>query len=127
VVVAAIGVATWARHGPLWVPIASLALLPAAGFVAVDRYRNLGHRLAGGWLVTRTGTFARRRSIIGTDAIIGWRIHQTWFQRRQGLMTLTATTAAGQQHYSLRDVPVAEGLAVAAQATGDLIRPFQVV
>jgi putative membrane protein len=127
VVVAAIGVATWARHGPLWVPIASLALLPAAGFVAFDRYRNLGHRLAGGWLVTRTGTFARRRSIIGTDAIIGWRIHQTWFQRRQGLMTLTATTAAGQQHYSLRDVPVAEGLAVAAQATGDLIRPFQVV
>ena len=124
-IVAAIGVATWARRGPLWVPIASLVLLPAACFVAFDRYRNLGHRLAGGWLVTRTGTFARRRSIIGTDAIIGWRIHQTWFQRRQGLMTLTATTAAGQQHYSLRDVPVAEGLAVAAQATGDLIRPFQ--
>ncbi|HYK32775.1 MAG TPA: PH domain-containing protein [Streptosporangiaceae bacterium] len=127
VIVAVIGVATWARSGPLWVPIASLALLPVAGFVAVDRYRNLGHRLAGGWLVTRTGSFARRRSIIGTDAIIGWRIHQTWFQRRQGLMTLTATTAAGQQHYSLRDVPVAEGLAVAAQATGDLIRPFQMV
>jgi putative membrane protein len=126
VVVAAIGVATWARNGPAWVPIASLALLPAAGLVAADRYRNLGHRLAGGWLVTRTGSFARRRSIIGTDAIIGWRIHQTWFQRRQGLMTLTATTAAGQQHYSLRDVPVALGLAVAAEATGDLIRPFQV-
>jgi putative membrane protein len=126
VIVAAIGVATWARNGPVWVPIASLVLLPAAGFVAVDRYRNLGHRLTGGWLVTRTGSFARRRSIIGTDAIIGWRIHQTWFQRRQGLMTLTATTAAGQQHYSLRDVPVAEGLAVAAEATGDLIREFQV-
>ena len=126
VIVAAIGAATWARHGPLWVPIASLALLPASGFVAADRYRNLGHRLAGGWLVTRTGSFARRRSIIRTDAIIGWRIHQTWLQRRQGLMTLTATTAAGQQHYSLRDVPVAKGLAVAAEATGDLIGPFQV-
>lgn len=127
VIVAGIGVATWARQGPAWLPIASLALLPASGFVAADRYRNLGHRLAGGWLVTRTGSFARRRSIIGTDAIIGWRIHQTWFQRRQGLMTLTATTAAGHQHYSLRDVPVTEGLAVAAEATGDLIRPFQVV
>jgi putative membrane protein len=122
---AGIGIATWARHGPLWVPIASLALLPASGLVAADRYRSLGHRLADGWLVTRTGSFARRRSIIGTDAIIGWRIHQTWFQRRQGLMTLTATTAAGQQHYSLRDVPVSEGLAVAAKATGDLIRQFQ--
>ena len=125
VIVAAIGVATWARHGPLWLPIASLVLLPAAGFVAVDRYRNLGHRLAGGWLVTRTGSFARRRSIVGTDAIIGWRIHQTWFQRRQGLMTLTATTAAGQQHYSIRDIPVTKGLAVAAEATADLMRPFQ--
>ncbi len=127
VIVAAIGAATWLRHGPLWVPLGSLALLPAACLVAADRYRNLGHRLAGGWLVTRTGSFARRRSIIGTDAIIGWRIHQTWFQRRQGLMTLTATTAAGQQHYSLHDVPVAKGLAVAAEATGDLIRPFQAV
>lgn len=125
VIVAAIWGATWARHGPAWVSIGSLAFLPAACLVAADRYRNLGHRLAGGWLVTRTGSFARRRSIIGTDAIIGWRIHQTWFQRRQGLMTLTATTAAGQQHYSLRDVPVAEGLAIATEATGDLIRQFR--
>lgn len=126
VIVAAIWGATWARHGPAWVLIGSLAFLPAACLVAADRYRNLGHRLTGGWLVTRTGSFARRRNIIGTDAIIGWRIHQTWFQRRQGLMTLTATTAAGQQHYSLRDVPVAEGLAVATEATGDLIRQFQI-
>ncbi|HEX9032315.1 MAG TPA: PH domain-containing protein, partial [Streptosporangiaceae bacterium] len=79
---------------------------------------------ADGWLVTRTGALARRRCIIATDAIIGWRIHQTWFQRRQGLMTLTATTAAGEQHYSVRDVPVHQGLALAASATADLIRPF---
>ncbi len=125
VIVAGIALAAWWRDGPAWVPIASLVLLPAAGLVAVDRYQNLGHRLADGWLVTRTGSFARRRNIVGTDAIIGWRIHQTWFQRRQGLMTLTATTAAGQQHYSLRDVPVAKGLAVAAAATSDLIAPFQ--
>ncbi len=117
--------ATLTRHGPAWVWIGSFVLLPAAALVAADRYRNLGHRLADGWLVTRTGTFARRRSIIGTDAIIGWRIHQTWFQRRQGLLTLTATTAAGQQHYSLRDVPVEQGLAVAAAATSELIKPFQ--
>jgi putative membrane protein len=123
-VVVAIAAATWVRHGPAWVWIGSLALLPAAALVAGDRYRNLGHRLAYGWLVTRTGSLARRRSIIAADAIIGWRIHQTWFQRRQGLMTLTATTAAGQQHYSLRDVPVVRGLAVAAGATGDLIKPF---
>ena len=74
--------------------------------------------------MSRTGSLARRRSIISADAIIGWRIHQTWFQRRQGLLTLTATTAAGQQHYSVRDVPVPAGLALAAAATGDLLLPF---
>ena len=123
-VIAAIYVTTRAQDGPAWVWITSLVLLPAGGLLAADRYRSLGHRLDGGWLVTRFGSLARRRSIISADAIIGWRIHQTWFQRRQGLMTLTATTAAGHQHYSVRDVPVAEGLALAAAATGDLLVPF---
>jgi putative membrane protein len=123
-VIAAIYVTTRAQDGPTWVWVTSLALLPAGALLAADRYRSLGHRLAGGWLVTRFGSLARRRNIISADAIIGWRIHQTWFQRRQGLMTLTATTAAGHQHYSVRDVPVAEGLALAAAATGDLLVPF---
>jgi putative membrane protein len=122
--IAAIYLATRAQDGPTWVWISSFALLPAAALLAADRYRSLGHRLTEGWLVTRTGTLARRRNIISTDAIIGWRVHQTWFQRRQGLITLTATTAAGQQHYSVRDVPVAEGLALAAAATGHLLHPF---
>ncbi len=123
--IAAIEAAAWIRHGPAWVRAGSLLLIPAAVLIAADRYRNLGHRLAGGWLVTMTGSFTRRRSIVGTDAIIGWRIRQTWFQRRLGLMTLTATTAAGHQRYSLRDVPVDVGLAVAAAATSDLIKPFE--
>jgi putative membrane protein len=124
VIVAAVTTATVLRHGPAWIWIASLAFVPAACLLAADRYRSLGHRLSGGWLVTCTGSLARRRSIVGTDAIIGWRIHQTWFQRRQGLMTLTATTAAGQQHYSVHDVPVEVGLAIAATATGGLVPPF---
>jgi uncharacterized membrane protein YdbT with pleckstrin-like domain len=123
-VIAAIYVTTRVQDGPAWVWITSFVLVPAGAAVAADRYRSLGHRLAGGWLVTRFGCLARRRNIISADAIIGWRIHQTWFQRRQGLMTLTATTAAGQQHYSVRDVPVAEGLALAVAATGDLLVPF---
>jgi putative membrane protein len=123
-VVAAIWFLTSVQHGPAWVRIASLALLPAGALIAADRYRSLGHRLVGGWLVTRTGSLARRRAIISTDAIIGWRIHQTWLQRRQGLVTLTATTAAGQQHYSVRDVPTAEGLSLAAEATAELLAPF---
>ena len=77
-------------------------------------------------MITSQGTLVRRRSILATEGIIGWRIHQSWFQRRQGLVTLTATTAAGRQHYEARDVPMAQALAVAAAATEDLVRPFLV-
>jgi putative membrane protein len=123
-IVALIATATRLGHGSAWIWIVSLGLLPVAAALAADRYRSLGHLLADGWLVTRVGSVIRRRSIISTDAIIGWRVHQTWFQRRLGLVTLTATTAAGRQRYSVQDVPVTQALAVAAAATSDLVLPF---
>ncbi|HEY2553091.1 MAG TPA: PH domain-containing protein [Streptosporangiaceae bacterium] len=109
---------------PAWSWLSSLALLPLAALLAADRYRGLGHRLAGGRLVTCTGSLVRRRSVLATEGIIGWRIHQSWFQRRQGLVTLTATTAAGRQRYEVRDIPHALALSVASTATPDLVRPF---
>jgi putative membrane protein len=124
--VALIAAGTVARHGPLLaIPIALVVLVPAAAALAADRYRSLGHRLTpDGWLVTRTGSLVRRRSIIAADAIVGWHIQQSPLQRRRGLITLTAATAAGHQFYAIRDVPVARGLAIVATATGDLIAPF---
>jgi putative membrane protein len=125
-VLAAAGVAAWAA-GPLpaWVGLGSLILLPLGAVLAADRYASLGHRLSGGWLVTRTGSLIRRRSVLSTEGIIGWRIHQSWFQRRQGLASLAATTAAGRQHYTAHDVPVATALDLATSATPDLISPFR--
>jgi putative membrane protein len=123
-IVAAVIAASAAGQGPAWIWLLSLVLLPLAALLAADRYRSLGHALAGGWLVARTGSLLRRRGILSTEGIIGWRIHQSWFQRRQGLVTLTATTAAGRQHYDVRDVPAAEALAVAAAATPDLVGPL---
>jgi putative membrane protein len=118
-------VAAW-LGGPLpaWVGLGGLVLLPLAAALAADRYRSLGHRLAGSWLVTRTGTLVRRRCVLSVDGIVGWRIHQTWFQRRQGLVSLGATTAAGRQHYVAHDVPAGVALAVASGATPDLLAPF---
>jgi putative membrane protein len=125
-VLAAAGIAAWAA-GPLpaWAGLGSLILLPLSAVLAADRYASLGHRLAGGWLVTRTGSLIRRRSVLSTEGIIGWRIHQSWFQRRQGLASLAATTAAGRQHYTAHDVPVAVALDVATSATPGLISPFR--
>ncbi|HEY1644406.1 MAG TPA: PH domain-containing protein [Streptosporangiaceae bacterium] len=109
---------------PGWAWLPSLALLPLAAVLADDRYRSLGHRLDDGWLVTRTGSLVRRRSVLSAEGIIGWRIHQSWFQRRQGLVSLAATTAAGRQHYVAHDIPQARALALAAAATPALVSPF---
>ncbi|MGH3404219.1 MAG: PH domain-containing protein [Streptosporangiaceae bacterium] len=109
---------------PAWTWLASLVLLPLAAALAADRYRSLGHLLTQGWLITRTGTVVRRRCVLSTDGIIGWRIHQSWFQRRQGLVSLAATTAAGHQHYVAHDIPAADAIALARAATGPLMAPF---
>jgi putative membrane protein len=122
--VAALAALTQQTRAPAWIWLVALPVLPLAAALAADRYRNLGHALTAGRLVTSQGTLVRRRSILSTEGIIGWRIHQSWFQRRQGLVTLTATTAAGRQHYEARDIPMARALAVAAEATADLVSPF---
>ena len=55
----------------------------------------------------------RRRSILSAEGIIGWNVKRSFFQRRVGLATLTATTAAGHQHYDVQDVELGEALRVA--------------
>jgi putative membrane protein len=123
-VVAALLAAALAGLVTGWAWLVSLVLLPLAAALAADRYRSLGHRLEDGWLITRTGSLVRRRSILSADGIIGWRIHQSWFQRRQGLVSLAATTAAGRQHYVAHDIPQAQAIALAAATTPALLTPF---
>jgi putative membrane protein len=60
------------------------------------------------------------------EGIIGWNVHQTYFQRRAGLVTLTATTAAGKQGYRVYDVPEPVATMVADAAVPGLLTPFLV-
>jgi len=46
------------------------------------------------------------------------------FQRRAGLVTIAATTAANSGEYFVRDVGTSEGLAMAADAVPGLLTPF---
>jgi putative membrane protein len=109
---------------PAWVWQASVVLFPAALALAADRYRSLGHAVAGGRLVTRTGSIVRRRSVLSSGGIIGWNVERSFFQRRAGLATLTATTAAGHQHYDVQDVALAEALTVAQELLPGPLEPF---
>ena len=70
------------------------------------------------------GAVVRRRYVLDRDGIIGWRIHQSFFQRRAGLVSLVATTAAGRQGYQVTDIPVAMAVALADQTTTHLFTPF---
>jgi putative membrane protein len=111
---------------PSWAWETSLLLIPCAALVAGDRSRSLGHALADGALVCRMGSLIRRRSVLSCDGVIGWNLRRSFFQRRSGLMTLTATTAAGRQHYDIQDVAMADGLRIADQAVPGLLTPFLV-
>jgi putative membrane protein len=121
---AALGLAlAQVRYSPWFVaPLPILCVL--AVLLGLDRYRGLGHRMVGEWLVLSTGSLVRRRSILNVHGVVGWRLRQSWFQRRSGLVSVTVTTAAGKQGYTVADVPMAEALAFMAAATPDLATPF---
>ena len=102
----------------------ALLTLPIGLALAADRYRRLGHGLTDGYLVVRSGTLRGRRDVLQRSGIIGWNVQQSWFQRRAGLVTLVATTAAGQQAYAAFDVPEAMAVALADAAVPGLVSPF---
>jgi putative membrane protein len=109
---------------PRWLVAAALLSVPVAVMLAADRYRSLGHAVSGDYLVTRAGSIYRRRDLLTCDGIIGWNVRQSFFQRRAGLATLTATTAAGRQRYAVLDVPVPMALSLAEQALPGLLGDF---
>jgi putative membrane protein len=116
--------ALWLAPVPAWVAWAALGLLPVTVLLAVDAYRNLGHALTGHHLVTRYGAGMRTTVALQRSGVIGWTVSQSLFQRRAGLVTVTATTAASHGRYPVIDVETAEGLAVAEQGVPGLLNPF---
>ncbi|WP_411283151.1 PH domain-containing protein [Lapillicoccus sp.] len=111
-------------EGPLWVGVVGCLPLLVSPLVARDRYAGLGHRLTGRHLVVRSGTFVRRRDVLLRQGIIGFNLRQTFFQRRVGLATLAATTAAGKQSYTAYDIPLGEAVAVAHGVDPQLLGQF---
>ena len=119
----AAGAAIWSG-APLWLGLAAVLTIPVAAMLAADRYRSLGHALSGGALVTQQGSLGRRRDVLECDGIIGWNLRQTFFQRRAGLSTLTATTAAGRQRYAVTDVPLSMAVSLGNHALPGLLGDF---
>ncbi|NUW31391.1 PH domain-containing protein [Nonomuraea sp. SMC257] len=125
-------VRAWIRDGALeaWVWGAAAAVLllvlPLALLAALAGYRSLGHGLGGRHLVSRSGAVVRRTVALDRGGIVGWTITQSYVQRRAGLLTVSATTAAGDGHYDVLDVGGDTGLELAAHAVPGLLDPFLV-
>ncbi|MEV4749355.1 PH domain-containing protein [Streptosporangium sp. NPDC049248] len=108
----------------LAVPALILALLGVP--LGLDRYRSLGHTYDGSRLSVRSGSLRRSQAVVEKRAVVGWTLSQTWFQRRAGLLTVTAGVGAGTGGYAALDVGEAEGPAFAAEVTPTWLAPFLV-
>ena len=109
---------------PVWLLGPALLLPVAAGALAADRARSLGHALVDGYVVARSGSLHRRREALAVGDVIGWTFRATWFQRRAGLVSLVATTAGGRQQVTVLDVPEQRAVDLAHEALPDLVDQF---
>ncbi|MEU1385463.1 MULTISPECIES: PH domain-containing protein [unclassified Nonomuraea] len=113
--------ASWPRA---WVWAAPVLALPAGLWLAAESRRGLGHALGPRHLVMRRGALVRRTVALDRAGITGWTFRQSFFQRRSGLLTVSACTAAGGGHYEVLDVGRGDGLDLAARAVPGLLEPF---
>lgn len=110
-------VATTAWRWPLY-------LLPVAWALAVVAYRSLGHALVGPYLVVRSGAVNRSTTVLLHGAVIGWRVHQSIFQRFGRRLSIGIPTAAGSRYYELHDAGVDQGLDFISSVNPELAAQF---
>lgn len=131
VVGGAVAVLLATGSGTGWAALyAAAAVTAIAGFTATalisrESHRSLGHALSGQWLLLRAGVFPRRTVALRTNAVIGWGGTRSPFQRRHGLLTLTASTAAGEGVYRVRDIAEEEGIALIRTIDPTLLKAFE--
>lgn len=102
---------------PVWPWVLWAVLVAASAGLAADRAAALGHQVGDGWLVARAGSLERRRDCLAGDGVVGWTVRQSLFQRRAGVATLIAATAAGEKAYRVLDVPAATAWSIAGAAS----------
>lgn len=105
----------------LWGVAAFWLLALAGAFIA---YRSLGHAITGPYLVVRSGLWNRSTVALQREATSTIVIRESLFQRRLGLKTVSAMTAAGYGGYDAPDLHSDDGLAFAINAAPGLLDEF---
>jgi putative membrane protein len=89
--VTAVGIAA----GWWWLAAIGVALTVAVAPVAVDRYRQLGHRFDGRRVVLRAGSLLRRWTEVEPAGVVSFEVRSSPSQRRAGLATVTLHLGEG--------------------------------
>lgn len=98
--------------------------LPVALLGAVIAYRNLGHAVVGPYVIKRSGLVNRTTVVLRRDAVSTVAVSESLFQRRLGLRTVHAMTAAGYGAYAFPDVAAADSTELARTAAPGLLDEF---
>ncbi|MEU8901037.1 PH domain-containing protein [Nocardia sp. NPDC048505] len=107
---------------PWWLLLPAI-LAALALPLAEDRYRGLGHTVipatasSPAWLITRSGSLDRARDCLEAPGIIGWTVRQSFWQRRAGVATVIAATAAGNKRYRVIDISLDRAWALIESVT----------
>lgn len=104
--------------GVLPVIIVGAALTVLGVPLGIDRYRSLGHASDGAAFAVRSGSFVRQTTVMQRRAVVGWKLQQSYFQKRAGVSTVTALVGAGVGAYSALDAASADALDLAASNGG---------
>lgn len=104
--------------------VGAVTVWPAALVAARIAYRSLGYAIAGDHLVVRSGLNARTTVALQRSAVTTIAVRESVLQRRLGLRTVTAMTAAGHAAYDAPDLGRDDAVAFADAAAPGILTSF---
>ena len=115
--VSAVGIAATVTAGWWWVLAAGIGLTVLGVPLGLGRYASLGHAAGPRSFSVRSGWLVREQVILQRRAVVGWRVRQSFFQRRAGLATVVACVGAGTGGYAAVDLAAADVASFTAAAS----------
>jgi putative membrane protein len=107
-VLTAAGVVATASAGWWEVLVAGIVLTVLGVPLGLRRFAALGHATGPASFTVRSGWLVREQVVLQRRAVVGWQVHQTFFQRRAGLATVLACVGAGRGGYAAVDMAASE-------------------
>jgi putative membrane protein len=123
--VTAAGIVATATAGWWWVLATGLALTVLGVPIGLARYAALGHAAGTRSFSVRSGWLVREQAVLQRRAVVGWQVHQTFFQRRAGLATVLACVGAGRGGYAALDLAADEVADFTAAASEEWAGTFR--